>query len=77
MVDNLENFEICYMEDPMEPIIISNLKINNQPFRYKRYSSKKGLEYVAITNEDSNRFRIGKNLLFLFKAAIPNSNLCS
>ncbi|KAG0937917.1 hypothetical protein G6F29_008452 [Rhizopus arrhizus] len=58
MVDNLKNFEICYMENPMEPIIISNLKINNQSFRYKRYSSKKGLETAAITNEDSNRFRL-------------------
>ncbi|KAI9282178.1 hypothetical protein BY458DRAFT_497415 [Sporodiniella umbellata] len=40
MLDNSEGLEVCYMEDPLEPIIMSNFRINRHPFRFQRYSNE-------------------------------------
>ncbi|KAI7902287.1 uncharacterized protein BX663DRAFT_71055 [Cokeromyces recurvatus] len=40
IIDELEGLDICYNEDPMEPIVISTFKINAYPLKYSTYNSK-------------------------------------
>jgi hypothetical protein len=39
MVDNLKNLEICYMENPMEPILTSLKMIEANSSKYHTYLS--------------------------------------
>ncbi|KAI9282177.1 hypothetical protein BY458DRAFT_497414 [Sporodiniella umbellata] len=48
VIERSENLEICYMENPMEPMITSNFKINGCPFRFHRYPSE---TVLVPTNE--------------------------
>ncbi|KAI7902289.1 uncharacterized protein BX663DRAFT_510634, partial [Cokeromyces recurvatus] len=37
IIDELEGLDICYNEDPMEPIVICLKKIKNNPLQYRTY----------------------------------------
>lgn len=52
-IDALEGLEICYKEEPMEPMVISIYKINAYPFLYKKYSVKQ--KESDIENSISSR----------------------
>ncbi|KAI8094108.1 hypothetical protein BDF21DRAFT_408015 [Thamnidium elegans] len=39
MVD-MDNIEICYSDDPNEPMLLCELNINCNPIKYKTYVSK-------------------------------------
>ncbi|KAI8880788.1 hypothetical protein K501DRAFT_190514 [Backusella circina FSU 941] len=57
--DALKSLEICYKEDPMEPIVISIYKMNAYPFLYKRYSVNQKESHI----EDSTG--VNKNQMYL------------
>lgn len=60
IIDGLEGLEICYMEDPMEPIVILVCKINAYPFKYKLYPDENSNHSTAEnTNEDENKITLG------------------
>ncbi|KAI8093689.1 uncharacterized protein BX664DRAFT_330332 [Halteromyces radiatus] len=47
-IDDREDIEICYAEDPTEPILLHQLCINGNPFKFKTYISKYELESLPV-----------------------------
>ena len=59
-IDALKSLEICYKEDPMEPMVICIYKINAYPFLYKRYSVKQKESHIEdSTSVNKNQMDLG------------------
>ncbi|ORX63185.1 hypothetical protein DM01DRAFT_1331259 [Hesseltinella vesiculosa] len=36
-IDNMEGIDICYTNDPLEPLLLTSKSININPLKYHRY----------------------------------------
>ncbi|ORX42677.1 hypothetical protein DM01DRAFT_1330021 [Hesseltinella vesiculosa] len=49
-IDDMGNVELCYLEDPTEPLLVSKLSLNGAPHKYKLY--------LPSTVEDLSRYNV-------------------
>lgn len=40
-LDNIEDVDICFDENPLKPFLLPNSRINTEPLKYKRYDTLK------------------------------------
>lgn len=52
IIDDLKDIEICYSEDPTEPMLKCITRINNNPFKFKKYISKNDLNSADDKEEE-------------------------
>lgn len=38
-METFEDVDICYDNDPLQPVLLCNEKINSEPLKYKRYNT--------------------------------------
>lgn len=38
-MENFEDVDFCYDENPLKPILLSNERIDSEPLKYKRYNN--------------------------------------
>lgn len=50
-LDDMEDLEICYLDEPTEPVLVHTLTINHNPLRYKVYLSE--TESPSVLNDES------------------------
>jgi hypothetical protein len=37
-IDDMKDIDVCYRDDPTDPVLVSNSMINGYPFKYNRYN---------------------------------------
>jgi hypothetical protein len=60
-IDELKDIDICYEKDPRQPILMSLVRINLNPFLYHRYL-RKNISFTSTSTEEpeQERLNIGK-----------------
>ncbi|ORY88689.1 hypothetical protein BCR43DRAFT_448692, partial [Syncephalastrum racemosum] len=48
-LNDVEDFELCYRDDPTDPVLVSKRKLFCNPFRYHRYASS---SHMCAAKED-------------------------
>ncbi|KAI7900692.1 uncharacterized protein BX663DRAFT_517293 [Cokeromyces recurvatus] len=62
LIDNMDNIEICFADDPTEPMLLRQLRINQNPLKFKTYVSEDVISSQAESEE------ILDNKIFLSKS---------
>jgi hypothetical protein len=52
LIDDMSNIEICYVDDPTEPMLISLKSLHANPFKYHQYPA---FMKDCRRDEDSNQ----------------------
>ncbi|KAI9475368.1 MAG: hypothetical protein EXX96DRAFT_539968 [Benjaminiella poitrasii] len=51
LIDDMNNIEICYSDDPTEPMLLCQTRINQNPVKFKTYISRNVISSRIIENE--------------------------
>ncbi|KAI7892940.1 uncharacterized protein EV154DRAFT_561857 [Mucor mucedo] len=66
-----EDLEICYTDEPTEPVLVHSLSITHNPFRYRTYVCKKTLEPTK-DNEKTCILNSAQIILLLNTVYLPH-----
>jgi hypothetical protein len=55
-VKNMEDIQICYLENPNEPILVCNARVFGAPNLYNNYKSRKDLEEKCEEDDMDKNF---------------------
>ncbi|ORX56396.1 hypothetical protein DM01DRAFT_1320655 [Hesseltinella vesiculosa] len=58
-LEEMEDIEICYIDDPVEPVLMHKLAVLRNPFRYHTY-----LEKVSLTSSGSEQVSTNEQVRF-------------
>ncbi|KAL7326707.1 hypothetical protein PS15p_209001 [Mucor circinelloides] len=51
LIDDMNNIEICYSDDPTEPMLLCQTRINQNSVKFKTYISRNVISSRIIENE--------------------------
>ena len=54
-IDSIGEVDLCYLKDPMEPLILYLPKIHSNPFRYHRYITTQSEQQQPLTSSTSQK----------------------
>jgi hypothetical protein len=53
-ITDMEDIDVCYEVDPCQPFLLPLVRMNGNPFRYRRYLTRTSPSTQTEQNEDEN-----------------------